>query len=264
MKRTRMKGKESARKLASGLHPDCPDEEETEVVSRKRLRAVIFDIDGTLLDSVDLHARAWQEAFRHFDRVIPFGQVRSQIGKGGDQLMPVFFTSEELERFGRDLAAYRRRLFKQKYLPQVRPFPQVRELFERLLSDGRRIALASSASGDELEAYKQIAGIADLIEEETSSDDVERSKPHPDVFAAALEKLGDIGADEAVAVGDTPYDTEAAGKIGLRTIGLLCGGFPAADLRAAGCIELYSDPADLLARYEQSPLAVRSAREQRA
>jgi HAD superfamily hydrolase (TIGR01509 family) len=218
------------------------------------IKAVIFDIDGTLVDSVDLHARAWQEAFREFGREVEYGRVRHQIGKGGDQLLPVFFTEEELGRFGKEMEKFRGDLFKREYLPKVRAFPAVRALFERIRRDGKRIALASSAKEDELEAYKEIANVADLVEEETSKDDVERSKPHPDIFASALAKLGRPD-ERAVVVGDTPYDAEAAGKIGLTTIGVLCGGFPEAELRAAGCAEIYRDPADLLARYEETALA---------
>ena len=103
--------------------------------------------------------------------------------------------------------------------------------------------------------YKQIAGVEDLIDAETSSDDAEKSKPHPDIFEAALERLRGIEASGAIAVGDTPYDAQAAGTIGLRTIGLLCGGWPEAELRGAGCIAIYGDPADLLRHYDQSPLA---------
>lgn len=216
------------------------------------IKAVIFDIDGTLVDSVDLHARAWQETFRHFGKEIPYEQVRHQIGKGGDQLMPVFFSKEELEDFGDEMEKYRGELFKRDYLPQVRAFPRVRELFQKIKDDGLRLALASSAKQEELEEYKRIANIEDLVEEETSADDADKSKPHPDIFEAALERLGDIEAHEAIVVGDTPYDAEAAGKINLRTIGVLCGGFPAAELKAAGCIQIYQDPADLLARYEET------------
>ncbi|MBV9927733.1 MAG: HAD family hydrolase [Acidobacteria bacterium] len=219
------------------------------------IKAVIFDVDGTLVDSVDLHARAWQEAFAHFGKQFDFGSVRSQIGKGGDQLMPVFLSKEELEEFGEELEEYRGELFKREYLSQVKGFPKVRELFQRIKDEGLRLALASSAKGDELKAYKERARIEDLVEEETSSDDAEKSKPYPDIFEAALERLGDVRPSEAVVVGDTPYDAEAAGKAGLKTVGLLSGGFPEADLRAAGCIRIYRDPADLLAQYEDSPLA---------
>jgi HAD superfamily hydrolase (TIGR01509 family) len=218
-------------------------------------RAAIFDIDGTLVDSVDLHARAWQETFRKYGREIEFERVRGQIGKGGDQLMPVFFSKEELDKLGDEMEEYRGRLFKRAFLSHVRPFPRVRDLFERIKRDGKRIALASSAKEDELKVYKDLAHITDLVEEETSSDDAARSKPHPDIFAAALERLGDVSPSEAVVIGDSPYDAEAARKLNLKTIGVLCGGFPEAELRAAGCVAIFNDPADLLARYEQSPLS---------
>jgi HAD superfamily hydrolase (TIGR01509 family) len=215
------------------------------------IKAVIFDIDGTLIDSVDLHAQAWKEAFKHFGKDIPYEDVRHQIGKGGDQLMPVFFSKEELKEFGSEMEKYRGRLFKRDFLPKVRPFPKVRELFETILSDGLSIALASSAKEEELKEYKKIAHIEDLVEEETSADDADKSKPHPDIFEAALERLG-VEPGETIVVGDTPYDAQAAGKINLRTIGVLCGGFPEAELKAAGCTVIYKDPAHLLAHYDES------------
>jgi HAD superfamily hydrolase (TIGR01549 family) len=219
------------------------------------IKAVIFDIDGTLVDSVDLHAQAWKEAFKQYGKDIPYQQVRHQIGKGGDQLMPVFFSREELEEFGAEMEEYRGKIYKRDYLPRVRAFPQVRELFERIRRDDKRIALASSAKEEELGEYKKIANISDLIEEQTSADDADKSKPHPDIFRAALGQLGDIAPAEAVVIGDTPYDAEAAGKLRLRTLGMLCGGFPEQELLAAGCMAIYQDPADLLARYEESIIA---------
>ncbi len=218
-------------------------------------KAVIFDVDGTLVDSVDLHAQSWQEAFRDFGHDIAFENIRSQIGKGGDQLMPMFLSKEELERKGAALEEHRGKLLRQKYLPRVAGFPCVRELFERLRRDGKQIALASSAKGDELEAYKKAARIEDLIQTETSSDDAEKSKPHPDIFEAAMQRLDGVSREDVVVVGDTPYDAEAAAKAGLRTIGVLCGGFPEHGLKRAGCIAIYKDPADLLAQYDRSPLA---------
>ncbi len=218
------------------------------------IKAVIFDIDGTLIDSVDLHAAAWQEALRHFGHDVPYEKVRQQIGKGGDLLMAALLPEDDVRRRGKEIEEYRLDLFKREYLPRVRPFPMVRELFERIKADGPRIALASSAKEEELERYKEIAGIADLLEAETSSDDAERSKPHPDIFEAALARLEGIEAADAIAVGDTPYDAQAAGKVGLRTIGLLCGGWPERELRQAGCIAIYRGPADLLRHYDQSPL----------
>jgi HAD superfamily hydrolase (TIGR01549 family) len=218
------------------------------------ISAVIFDIDGTIVDSVDLHAKAWQVAFAQFGKEIAFGAVREQIGKGADQLLPVFFSQEELDRFGKELQRYRSQIFKRDDLPLVKAFPKVRELFERIKQDGKRIALASSAKEDELDAYKKIAGVDDLIETETSSGDVEKSKPHPDIFEAALAQLGEISPDRVIVVGDTPYDAQAAGKLKLRTIGVSCGGWSEAQLRQAGCMEVYRDPADLLKNYESSPI----------
>jgi HAD superfamily hydrolase (TIGR01509 family) len=220
------------------------------------VKATIFDIDGTLLDSVDLHAKAWQEAFRDFGHEVSFDEIRQQIGKGGDQLMPVFLSKDELERIGKKLEEHRSSLFKNKYLPRVRPFPKVRELFERLKHDGIALALGSPAKPDELTHYERIAEIEDLVEVETSSGEAEKSKPHPDIFEAALASLkSTTDRQKVVVVGDSPHDVEAAKRASLRTIGLLCGGFGEEVLRTAGVIALYKDPADLLEHYKSSPLA---------
>jgi HAD superfamily hydrolase (TIGR01509 family) len=215
--------------------------------------AVIFDVDGTLLDSVDLHARAWVDAFNHFGFDIPFPAVRRQIGKGGDHLLAALLPAVDIEAKGKELDAYRGRLFKARYLRDVRPFPNVRELLLRLVANGTVVALGSSAKGDELETYKRIANISDLIAEETSSNDAASSKPDPDIFEAALRKLNKPPS-EVMVVGDTPYDAEAAVKAGMRCIGLRCGGWAEVDLRRGGCSEVYSDPADLLAQYRRSRL----------
>lgn len=214
------------------------------------IQGVIFDVDGTLVDSVDLHARAWAAAFRRFGREVPFDDVRRQIGKGADQLLPVFFSKQELSEFGTQLEEYRAELFRQAYLPRVIPFPKVRELFRKIAGSGKRIALASSASKDEVAHYKKLARVEDLVTAETTADDAERSKPAPDIFVAALSKLG-TDLDATLVVGDTPYDAQAANKLGLETIGLLCGGFPEGDLLGAGCFAIYRDPEDLLLQYRQ-------------
>ena len=217
--------------------------------------AILFDIDGTLLDSNDLHARAWVEAFRRHGHEVPVEAVRRQIGKGADKLMPVFLPEDEVKRIGENVKKERVALFREEYLPLARVFPKVREMFERLSSDGKQLALASSATGPELKEYTERLGIADLLDARTSADDAERSKPDPDIFLAALHRLGDPHPAETVVVGDTPYDAEAGGKAGLRVVGVTCGGWSADDLRAAGCVAVHRDPADLLAHYEQSPLA---------
>lgn len=218
------------------------------------IRAIILDVDGTLIDSVDAHARAWQEVFARHGFDIPFDRIRSQIGKGGDQLMPVFLPAELVEQSGEAFERERSELFQADYLPHLKAFPGSRALVERILADGKRVVLASSARADELEKYRKLAQVDDLIESATSSGDAEKSKPHPDIFLAALERLGDVEPAEALVVGDTPYDAQAASKAGIATVGVLCGGFPEEDLRRAGCVAIYRDPEDLLDHYDESPL----------
>jgi phosphoglycolate phosphatase-like HAD superfamily hydrolase len=171
-----------------------------------------------------------------------------QIGKGADQLMPVFLSKEELEEHGEKISKQRGGDIQRKVSPPSEGFPRVRELFQRVLADGKKIALASSAVGEELETYKKVANIADLID----ADDAERSKPHPDIVKAALEGLCDPATGETLIIGDTPCDIEAARKAGLKAIALRCGGFPEETLR--GAIATYDDPADLLSRYSDSHL----------
>jgi HAD superfamily hydrolase (TIGR01549 family) len=218
----------------------------------RNVKAVIFDVDGTLVDTVDMHADAWQRALREFGKQVRFEDVRGQIGKGSDKLMPVFLSEAELEEIGEQLEKRRGEIYKSEHLPRVKAFPKVRELFERILNDGLRVALASSAPEDELKHYKEVADIADLIDAATSADDAEESKPEPDIFAAAVKSLKGVRAEDCVVVGDTPYDVIAARKIGIRAIGVLSGGFPESSLRDEGAVEIYEDPADLLGNYERS------------
>ena len=217
-------------------------------------QAAIFDVDGTLLDSVDLHALAWHEAMVKFGHDVSFEKVRSQIGKGGDKLIPVFLSAGEQRDHGKEMEEWRGNRFKSEYLPLVRPFSAVPDLLRRVKDAGVRIAVASSAKKDELDRYLDISGIGDLVDVTTSSNDVKETKPAPDIFVVTLSKLGVEGGD-AVAIGDTPYDGEAAGKAGIRTIGVLCGGFTESSLRQAGCVQVYPGPAALLACFEDSLLA---------
>src|SRR3954452_6552427 len=142
--------------------------------------AAIFDLDGTLLDSVDLHALAWQEAMVEFGHDVSFEQARSQIGKGGDKLIPVFLSADEQRDHGKELERGKR--FKTEYLPLVRPFSAVPDLLRRIRDAGLRIAVASSAKKDEVDKYLDIARITDVVDLTTSSDDAEESKPAPDIF----------------------------------------------------------------------------------
>lgn len=218
-------------------------------------KAILFDVDGTLIDSNDLHAAAWVESFKHYGFDIPFETVRSQIGKGGDNLIPSLIPPEKLDGRQEEMEDYRTELFQRCYLPRVVPFPGVRQLFERLVQDEVKIVLASSAKSTELDYHLGIIGAADLVHATTSADDVESSKPDPDIFQAALGKVSPLTAEDVVVVGDTPWDVKAACKAGLKTIAVRSGGFPDEELLEAGASELYDGPEDLLRNYERSLLA---------
>ena len=217
------------------------------------VEALLCDIDGTLVQSNWLHAESWQKAFAPLGLHIDLEEIRRQIGKGGDELIPVFVPWWKRDLIEEPLEAYRKHLLKTEFLPRITPFPQVREFFLRLKSAGIRPALATSASKSDLTFYKSITSIGDLVEEESSADDAQRSKPNPDIFTAALKKLR-LAPDKTIALGDTPYDAEAAGKAGLRTIGVTTGGWSEPELLAAGCVEVWTDVATLLANFDRSAL----------
>ena len=221
------------------------------------IKAVIFDIDGTLVNSNDLHVEAWQAAFKCYGKKAAFEEIHRHIGKGGDQFLPAFCSKQEMDKFGEELMNFRTDLFTRDYLPRAKPFPKVRELFERIKDDGLQIALASSAKQEELDQHKKNLGIEDLLETATSADDVKKSKPHPDIFQAALDGLENVKPNEAVVVGDTPYDVIAASKAGMQTIGLLSGNFSKDELLKEGAVEIYKDIADLLEHYDESILKKR-------
>jgi HAD superfamily hydrolase (TIGR01549 family) len=196
---------------------------------------------------------AWQEALVRFGHDVSFEKVRGQIGKGGDKLIPIFLSADDQRDHGEELEEWRGNRFKTEYLPLVHPFSAVPNLLRRVREAGLQIAIASSAKKDEVDEYLDIARIVDLVDLTTSSDDVDESKPAPDIFEIVLTKLEIHGAD-AVAIGDTRYDAEAAGKAEVRTVGVLCGGFTEEELRKAGCVEVYPGPAALLACFEHSLL----------
>jgi phosphoglycolate phosphatase-like HAD superfamily hydrolase len=216
------------------------------------LRTVLLDIDGTLIDSNDGHARAWVGALRAHGYVVPFERVRPLIGMGGDKLTPALTgldpDSGEAERIGET----RSELFLKQELPTLQPTRGARPLLEHMLGLGLELVVATSAKEDEVRALLERAGVSDLIRLASSADDAERSKPDPDIVQAAL-RLSRSQAAHSVMIGDTPYDVEAAARARVPAIALRCGGWWD-DAALAKATAIYDDPADLLAQFEDSPL----------
>lgn len=216
------------------------------------LKAVLCDLDGTLVDSNKLHAEAWQRAFQHFGITVSLEDALHQIGKGGDHLLPVFVPKEHLDRIGKQIEEYRKQLFESEYFSQVKAFPGARELLAKMKEAGLRVAIASSASKDDLKRIKKIANITDLVEEETSSDEAERSKPSPDIFQTTIERIG-VSAGEALALGDTPWDIKAARQAGIATVAVTSGGWQEDELHEAGALATYRDVAEIVDHFDGSP-----------
>jgi HAD superfamily hydrolase (TIGR01509 family) len=215
-------------------------------------RAVLLDVDGTLIDSNDAHARAWVDTGRELGYDIRFEHVRWLIGMGGDRVLPRLTGLEEESAAGGEVLERRGEIFRERYLPGLRVFPGTRELLARMRGDGHTLVVATSASERDLQALLRQGGLEDLIDGATNSDQAEDSKPAPDIIQAALQRAR-ASAERAVMIGDTPYDVEAAARAGVRCIGLTCGGWSAAELQ--GAAEVYRDPAALLDRYGESLLA---------
>ena len=217
--------------------------------------AVILDVDGTLVDSNDAHARAWVDAFAEHGITVAFDHVRRSVGMGGDKLMPEVSGIEESSDLGEKIASRRGEIFASTYLPTIKPFPQVRELLERFLDDGFVLAVASSAKESELGPLLERAGVRDLIAKTTSSDDAENSKPDPDIVLAAVKRAG-CPKERAIMIGDTPYDVAAARRAGIEIVGFECGGWTGEAL--SGSLATYRDAAHLLAEYGSSHFALAS------
>lgn len=216
-------------------------------------RGVIFDVDGTLIDSNDAHARAWVDALAEHGHPVDFARVRPLIGMGGDKLLPEVIGVAEDTAEGKAITKRRADVFRSHHLPELRPFPKARELIERLERDGKLVTIASSATEEDLAALLDKAGLRHLVEHAASKDDAERSKPDPDIVHAALVRLG-LPRRDVFMVGDTPYDVEAALRAGIRAIAFRCGGgWP--DSAFAGADAIYDGPAALLAHVDDSPIA---------
>jgi HAD superfamily hydrolase (TIGR01509 family) len=213
---------------------------------------VILDVDGTLVDSNDAHARSWVQAFAEHGITVAYEDVRRAIGMGGDKLMPLVSRIQAESAEGRRISSRRAEIFAQAWLPGLHPFPCTRELLQRFRDDGFTLGVASSAKEDELKALLESARVSDLISQRTSSDDATNSKPDPDIIHAAMKRTG-CAPGHAVMVGDTPYDVEAAQRAGLFVVAFECGGWSGAELRDAD--EVYRGPEDLLGRYDTSVFA---------
>jgi HAD superfamily hydrolase (TIGR01509 family) len=218
----------------------------------RKLQGVLLDVDGTLIDSNDAHAESWSEALREFGRDVRASQVRPLIGMGGDKLLPRLLGVDADSPEGLRFSERRGRIFREQYVPRLRPTRGARELVARLRKEGLTLIIATSAQEEELEAMLRQVGLDDLIPQKTSADDAEHSKPDPDIVQAALRKAG-LGAEAALLLGDTPYDVEAARRAAVGTVALLCGGWDADAL--SGAVAIYEDPADLVHHFTASPFA---------
>lgn len=216
------------------------------------LCGVLLDVDGTLIDSNDAHARAWHDAFREFGFDLEYASVRRLIGMGGDNLMPAAIGVAKDSEQGERISERRSAIFKRQYLPTIKPFPRTPELLARLHGTGYKLAVATSSGKSQLAALLRIANAEPYIDAKTSADDAESSKPDPDIIEVALRKTG-CPPERVLMLGDTPYDIEAAAKAAIKTVALRSGGWGDVELKDA--LAIYDDPADLLENFDRSPFA---------
>lgn len=216
------------------------------------MAVAILDIDGTLVDTNYQHALAWYRAFRRSGVVLPVWRIHRHIGMGGDQLLPAL-TDEDFEReHGEQVRAAEKELY-MEMIGEVEPMRDARELIEDLKQRGHKVLLASSAKDEEVDRYLDLLDARSLADGWTTSADVEATKPEPDLVHAALAKAG-AEAGDAVMVGDTPFDVEAAKRAGVPTIAVLTGGFSEAELREAGAAEVFESVAELWWRLGETGL----------
>ena len=217
------------------------------------MRGVLVDVDGTLVLSNEAHARSWSEALaEHGYRVSPT-EIVGLVGMGGDRVLPVLVPGLDDEHEpGRTISRRRREIFLERHAPDLEAAPGARALLQRFRDDGLLVVVGSSATQEELTTLLDIAQVADLVEETTSTDDAESSKPAPDIVQAALTRAG-LDAADALMLGDTGYDIESAGRAGVRLVAVRCGGW--SDDALDGALAVYDDPADVLAHYDASPFA---------
>ena len=201
------------------------------------------------MDSNASHAHSFVRAFKEFGKDAPFEELKCLIGMGAGDILEKYLSEAEIERFGEDLKEYRKKVYLSDYLPEVKTFPGLRELFEKIKSNELQIVLATSASEEELEKYHEKLKISDLLEDETNADDTDKAKPAPDIFEAAFQKLKSAEKKDVLVIGDTPYDAQAAVKAGLKIIGVESGGWSREKLIEEGCAEVYRNIGEILEKY---------------
>ncbi|MEI4272850.1 HAD family hydrolase [Klenkia sp. LSe6-5] len=214
----------------------------------------VLDVDGTLVDSNYHHALAWYRALRSLGETVPVWRLHRHIGMGGDQLVAAVGGDELEERIG-DAARERWEQEVQPLLDELAPLPGARDLLVAVRERGHRLVLASSGKADQVDRYLDLLDARELAEAWTTSDDVEASKPAPDLLQTALRKLGEPHDAAAVVVGDSVYDVEAAKRAGMPAVVVRSGGFGDDELRTAGAVGLYDTPADLVAALDETPLS---------
>lgn len=219
----------------------------------RRYGGVLLDVDGTLVDSNDIHAHAWVETLADHDVEVSFSRVRRMIGLGGDRLIEeLVVDAPRGSKRNKKIGNARAKRFVARWLPQIRPLVGTRDLVLRLRAEGYQYAIASAARSDELEPMLELAGIADLVDRRTTSSDVDESKPDPASIEAGLARLS-VDRSRVVMLGDTPYDLEACRGASVDVIAFSSGGWSHDAL--AGAVGIYAGPGDLVARWDDSPLA---------
>ena len=213
--------------------------------------AALLDVDGTLIDSNYQHALAWFRAFREHGFVLPVWRIHRAIGMGGDQLVPALLGKDVDEKQGDEIRDTRGPIYKE-LMPEVQPLEGAHELIADLKERGLTIVLASSSPEDDLEHYLEVLDARDLADAWTTEEDVEATKPAPDLVRAAL---GKAGTDDAAMIGDTRWDVEAAGKAGIETVCLMTGGWSEQELRDAGAVAVFESVDDLRKRLAETPFA---------
>ena len=211
---------------------------------QRREKGVLFDVDGTLIDSAYIHTLAWWQAFRQSGFDVPMARIHRCVGMGGARLVDNLLPDSRNKDVDEAILSAHSGIFG-TYWPSLRAFDGARDLLARCSESGLAVALASSAREQDLQALRSALAADDFIDAATSSNDAENSKPEPDILVAALEAVG-LEASGAVYVGDAVWDVMAAGKLGIPTVALTCGGTSEAELREAGAVEVYDGPRELL------------------